>query len=167
MDIQSCTLNAHEVISALENEKTLILATCANHRVTTRHMSHVNEGLDIYFQTGRNYLKSQQIAANPNVAVSVGTFDIEGIATLHDHPLDAKNQFFIEKMKVKHPNAVERWSPLAEEVVIKITVTTARRWRYVNNAPYLDEYYSPVSDVPEWREEMKIGKPITTEEGEN
>lgn len=135
--ITICDLTADEVVSALEKEKTLILATCADNRVTTRTMSHVNDGLDVYFQTGEHYLKTQQIRANPNVALSVGTYDIEGRAEIIGHPMDESNRFILEMLKDKHPNAVERWSSLQNQVVIKVKLTQARQWRYVDEKPYI------------------------------
>ena len=42
MEIGTCKLTDKEIITALESEKTMILATAADGRVTTRSMSHVN-----------------------------------------------------------------------------------------------------------------------------
>jgi general stress protein 26 len=132
-----CDLTEDEVVSALEKEKTLILATCADNRVTTRSMSHVNDGLDVYFQTGEHYLKTQQIRANPNVSLSVGTYEIEGKAEIIGHPMDETNQFILEKLRDKHPNTVERWSALPNQVVIKVKSSMVRHWRYVEGKPYI------------------------------
>ena len=76
MEIGTLNLSADEVTSVLTKEKTIILATAADNRVTTRSMSHVNDGMTIYFQTGSSYLKTQQIRINPNVAISVEGYDI-------------------------------------------------------------------------------------------
>jgi len=130
-------LSADEVISALEKEKTLTLATCADGRVTTRPMSHVNDGLTVYFQTGEHYLKAQQIKANPNVAISVGAYDIEGIAEIIGHPMDEANLFFIEKFTEKHPNYAGRWSALSNQVVVKVEIKLSRQWRYIDGKPFI------------------------------
>ncbi|MCL2531808.1 MAG: pyridoxamine 5'-phosphate oxidase family protein [Oscillospiraceae bacterium] len=132
-----CQLNADDVIAVLEKEKTLTLATSADNRVTTRQMSHVNEGLAVYFQTGAHYLKIQQIKANPNVAMSVGGYELEGVATLIGHPLDELNRFFIEKYQAKHPQYAKRWSALPNQVLVKVEVTLVRRWCYVNGEPVI------------------------------
>jgi len=128
-------LTADEVEDALEKEQTLIFATCADNRVTIRPMSHVNDGITVYFQTGENYLKTRQIKANPNVALYVGTYEIEGKATVIGHPLDEANQFFIEKLKTKHENAFEHWSSLPSQVVVKVEISLVRQWRYVDCKP--------------------------------
>jgi|GEM_PF-124060 len=133
--ISMCSLTADEVETALEENKTIILSTCADNRVTIRPMSHVNEGLTVYFQTGENYLKTLQIKANPNVAFCIGTYEVEGTATIIGHPLDEANAFFIQKLKEKHNNAFERWSSVPNQVVIKVEIDLVRQWRYVSNKP--------------------------------
>lgn len=46
-----------EIINILEKEKHLVLATCSEGHVTARTMSHVNAGMDIFFQTDKRFLK--------------------------------------------------------------------------------------------------------------
>ena len=137
MEIGTCKLTAQELITALESEKSLILATAANNRVTTRTMSHVNHGLTVYFQTGSGYLKSQQIRINPNVALSVGGYDIEGIATLLGHPTDVENSLFAKLYKEKHPKYTDIWSTCPDEIVVKVEITLARQWRYIDGKPFI------------------------------
>ena len=76
MEIGRCEITQEEVMQALENESTLTLATCAGNRVTIRPMSHINDGLNILFQTDINSLKMRQIKDNRNVALCVGTYQI-------------------------------------------------------------------------------------------
>jgi len=132
-----CELAIANVIAALEQEKSLALATCADNRVTIRPMSHVNDGLTVYFQTGAHYLKTRQIKANPNVAICVGGYELEGVAEIIGHPLDEANQFFIEKYKSKHPNYAKRWSVLPDQVIVKVEITLARQWRYIDGEPVI------------------------------
>lgn len=140
--IGTYALAAGDIISTLEKETAIILATCANNRVTIRPMSHINEGLTIYFQTGNHSLKAQQISANPNVAISVGNYEIEGMAEIIGHPMDAANKFFMKKYSAKHPNYVERWSALPNEVVVKVTIGLVRQWRYIEGKPFIAIYHA-------------------------
>ena len=137
MDVNTCALEAEEIIAMLAREKTVILATAAHDRVTTRSMSHVNDGMVIYFQTGKNYLKSKQIEANPNVAISVEGYDFEGEATMLGHPLDEENSLFAGLFKEKHPAYFERWSSFDEEIVVRVDVKSVRKWRYVDGKPFI------------------------------
>ena len=137
MEIYTCELPEEEMISMLEQEKTIILATEADNRITTRSMSHVNDGMTIYFQTGKDYLKCQQIRINPNVAVSVAGYDFEGKATLLGHPLDEENSLFAKLYKEKHPQYTDIWSTYPEEIVVRVDVEMVRKWRYVDGKPYI------------------------------
>jgi len=135
--IDSCELSAEDVISTLEKETTFTLATCADNRVTTRSMSHVNDDLTVYFQTGEYYLKTQQIKSNPRVALSVGGYELEGIAEIIGHPMDEANKFFIEKYKNKHPNYAGRWSKIPNQIVVRVEIMRARQWRYIDGKPVI------------------------------
>ena len=139
MEIGTCSITKEEVIQALERENTLTLATCAENRVTIRPMSHINDGMTILFQTGKDSLKMQQIRANPHVAVCVGTYEIEGRAHETGHPLAADNAFFARAYKEKHPGSFEKYSAYEDEVVVCVTVERVRQWRYVDGQPVMAE----------------------------
>ncbi|MCL2578040.1 MAG: hypothetical protein FWE27_08325 [Defluviitaleaceae bacterium] len=111
--------------------------TCADNCVTIRPMSHVNEGLTIYLQTGEYYLKTQQIRTNPNVAMCVGTYEIKGVAQIIGYPMDEANHAIIEKIKTKHHNAFERWSALPNQVLVKVEIVRVSQWRYVDGKPII------------------------------
>ena len=137
MEIGTLNLSTDEVTTVLAKEKTIVLATAADNRVTIRSMSHVNDGTTIYFQTGSNYLKTQQIRINPNVAISVGGYDIEGKATLLGHPLDTDNCLFAKLYKAKHPQSTDIWSTFPEEIVVKVEIEIVKKWRYVDGKPFI------------------------------
>ena len=138
-DVKSTEIFTEEIIRALETEETLTLATCAGNRVTIRPMSHICQGLAVYFQTDRNSLKMQQIKENPNVALCVGTYELEGTAAFAGKPLDAENTFFAQLYKIKFPHAYALYSALDEEILVKVTLTRARQWRYIDGEPVLAE----------------------------
>jgi len=135
--IGTCSLSAEEVIAVLEKEKSFTLATSAHGRVSTRAMSHVNDGLTVYFQTGSDYLKVQQMEANPNVALSVGGYEMEGKVTLLGHPLDTENRLFAEIYKKKHPQYTDIWSTYEKEIVVKVEIGLVRQWRYIDGKPFI------------------------------
>lgn len=135
--IGTCAVDKEDVIRTLEKKEVLLFATCADNRVTTRYMSHVNDGLDIYFMTGTDYLKMQQIRKNPNVAVSVGTYDIEGTAAELGHPLS--DELFVRLMKEKHPETFKNYASYVKECIVKVTVRSVRQWRYIDGKPFLAE----------------------------
>jgi hypothetical protein len=104
-------------------------------------MSHINDGLDIYFQTGSDYLKMRQIRANQNVAVCVAHYQIEGVATEMGHPLSKENTFFAKAFERKHPGSFAMYSPLSDEVVVKVTVKHVQKYGYIDGKIALAEAY--------------------------
>jgi len=139
MDIISRPITQDEVIQALKRELFSTLATCAGNRVTIRPMSHINDGLAIFFQTDNDSLKMRQIRINPNVAMCVGTYEIEGVATELGHPLDDKNVFFAKAYKEKHPGSFAKYSSCGDEVVVMVKPKLVRQWRYENDQPVMAE----------------------------
>ena len=127
-----------EVITLLEREKYLVLATCSGDRVTARSMSHINIGLDVFFQTDKKFLKVKQINQNPRVALCISNLQIEGIAEFQEYPSDEENIRFYELYKQKHPNSFEMYSGIKDEIVLKIQPTLITLWKYVAGKPCRD-----------------------------
>ena len=127
-----------EIIDILEREKHIVLASCSDGRVTARTMSHVNVGMDIYLQTDKKFLKVEQIAKNPRVALCVGNLQIEGVAKFEHHPSDLENTEFCNLYKQKHPHSFEMYSSMKDEIVIKVKPTLAILWKYINGKPCRD-----------------------------
>lgn len=84
-------------------------------------------------------MKMQQIAANPFVALCVGTFEIEGTADVCGHPLSEQNAFFAQAYQQKHPGSFRMYSSLDDEIVMHVTIHRIRQWRYINGKPVLAE----------------------------
>jgi len=139
LEVGTCAISEEELIRALKTKKTLILATCADHHVTVRPMSHIHDGLDVFFQTGADSLKVRQIAANPRVALCVGTYQIEGTATVLGHPMAKENAFFAQAYRAKHRSSFELYSAYPDEVVVRVRMHRARQWRYVKGKPFMAE----------------------------
>ncbi|MFV0393164.1 MAG: pyridoxamine 5'-phosphate oxidase family protein [Coprobacillaceae bacterium] len=74
-------IDEQEFITVLEKEEWLYLSTEANHHVTSRIVSHVNDGLKIYFYTNENSTKAKQLKVNPNIAINLKYYFIEGVVT--------------------------------------------------------------------------------------
>lgn len=139
MNIPHMDIKEQEILDLLKSERILTLATCAGNRVTIRPMSHINEGLNVFFQTGKESLKMRQIKENPNVALCIGTYELEGTASELGHPLAEKNKSFAKAYKEKHPDSFERYSAYEEEIVVKVSIHRVRQWRYIDGKPFLAE----------------------------
>jgi nitroimidazol reductase NimA-like FMN-containing flavoprotein (pyridoxamine 5'-phosphate oxidase superfamily) len=130
-----------EIINILEREKHLVLATCSDGRVTARTMSHVNDGMDILFQTDKRFLKVEQMLKNPKVALCIGNLQIEGTAELLRHPSEPENADFCSIYRQKHPHSFEMYAYIKDEIVVKVKPSLITLWKYINGKPcrdYLD-----------------------------
>lgn len=129
-----------EIINILEKEKHMVMATCADGRVTARTMSHINEGIDILFQTDGKFLKAEQIHKNPNVAVCIGNMQIEGTAIHSGKPVDPENAGFCEKYKQKHSHSFEMYAGVKTEIVFIVKPSFITLWKYINGKPCRDYF---------------------------
>ncbi len=126
-----------EAVDFISQNNKMVLATCSDNRVTARMISIINDGMRIFCQTDRNFIKYRQITENPNVALSAGNIQIEGIAKITGHPFE--NRFFNEAYKLAHRSSYETYSHLKDEVVIEITPHLVTFWKYSDGQkPYRD-----------------------------
>jgi hypothetical protein len=130
-----------EAIDAIERNKTMVLATCSDNKVTARTMSCVSNDLKIFFQTGDDTIKFKQMKENPNIALCCSNMTIEGIARFLNHPLKEKD--FIERYKKEHHGSYNLYSFLRSEIVIEVEPKKITFWKYLNGKPcrdFLDLY---------------------------
>ncbi|MDR2599537.1 MAG: pyridoxamine 5'-phosphate oxidase family protein [Oscillospiraceae bacterium] len=102
-----------EIVILLEGIQTVVLATCADGRVTARTMNFVNDELTIYFQTSENGSKAEQIRENSNVAIAVDNIQIEAMA--HFTTDVRKIEFCSTMYKSKYPQLYEKYIECPEE----------------------------------------------------
>lgn len=143
----------NEIIAILEREKHLVLATCLVERVTARTMSHVNIGMDIFFQTDKRFLKVEQMIANSKVALCLGNLQVEGIAELRGHPAEKENIEFIRIYKKKHPHSFDMYANIKHEIVVKVMPLLITLWKYVDGKPCRD--YLSLTENAAFREYYK------------
>jgi len=127
---------SQKIIQILEKQTAIILATSSNDKVTARVMSHVNEGLTIYFPAGDSSEKIQHIKINPNVACAVDNMQIEGIAKICGYY--DENPHFIDLYKTKHPRYFEAYKIMGNELVIRVNAKRIKLWTYLDGIPCLN-----------------------------
>lgn len=116
----------------------MTLSTCAANRVTSRKMSVVVINGKFYCQTSENYLKYKQILQNPNVALCVDNFSIEGVCRDVGKPLDEENSIAAKSIKKHFFLAYKHYSHLAEERLLEITPMLIYSWSYDGTKPYME-----------------------------
>ena len=125
-----------EIVTLLEREQSITLATSVNGKVTARTMSHVNDGLLILFQTGGNSEKVNQIKANKNIAFAVANVQVEAVAGIYSHPL--KDEIFCGKYRKKFPQYFDKYTGYPDEILVKASITKATLYKYIGGKPCRD-----------------------------
>ena len=135
-----------ETFEILDKKKHIVLATCLNDEPTARTVSYIILDNKIYFQTDIKFDKCMQIEENNNVALCLDNYQIEGTAKILEHPLNEKNERFLNKFKKVHENSFKEYSTLEDEVVIEINPIFIKIWKYIDNKPYI-EYLNIIDKV--------------------
>jgi Pyridoxamine 5''-phosphate oxidase. len=107
---------SNEIERKLKSEQTIILATCADNKVTARTMAPVNQGLSVLFSTNRNSVKIEQIKQNQNIALAVGNMKIEAVAELFGHPKE--HAFFTAEYPKKFPQYGALYPDKPEDILV-------------------------------------------------
>lgn len=127
-----------EDIEKLTSEKSIVLSTSSDNKVTARTMSHVNEGLEIMLQTDEKSEKALQMKKNPNVAFAISNMQIEATVTFSKHPLEKDNYRFIELYNQKFPQYLEKYTNLPDEVLLRFHPIKITFYKYINGEPCKD-----------------------------
>ena len=133
-----------ETVEILENNKNWILSTSFIDKITSRSMSIINIGLDIYFQTNKKYTKYSQMTKNPNVSLCFGNVSIEGVSKEIGNWKDEKNKEIMELYKSRHLSSYNRYGDLDGQVVFKVSPKKVSYWKYppaANADPYREILY--------------------------
>lgn len=129
MDELNYTELSNEIEKKLQSEETIVLATCANNRVTARMMCHINDGLTILFSTSKNSEKAEQIRQNPNIALAIGNLKIEAIAEHFGHP--SGHSFFLKEYPKKFPHLGAIYPEKPDDLLIVAKPTKISLFKYV------------------------------------
>jgi hypothetical protein len=127
-----------EVIHFISQNTTWVLATAAGNHVTARSIFTVSNGLIIFFQTDKIFLKYKQIMMNSDIALCRDNFQIEGKAREIGHPLDAKNLVYSDLFRQHHPLAYKRYSTIKTETLFEIRPTQITIWKHTDKQSYRD-----------------------------
>jgi general stress protein 26 len=128
-----------ELLGALESNHIWVLATTDGSIVSARSMSIVSSGLDIYFQTHRDFKKMHQISENGNVALCFSNISIEGEAFVTGSWEDVPE---IKEIYISHhPRSYELYGKMPGQVVVKVVPRNAVFWKYINGEPVREFLY--------------------------
>jgi general stress protein 26 len=115
----------------VEKKKIAVLSTAADNRVTSRAMSFIRLGDDLYFQTDERFLKIKQIRKNKNVAVCLENIQLEAEAEIRGHSRLSENQNFVAEYKKKHPGSYKSYTKGKYQVIVKLELKLITIWKYL------------------------------------
>ncbi|MBK5113913.1 MAG: pyridoxamine 5'-phosphate oxidase family protein [Candidatus Heimdallarchaeota archaeon] len=111
-----------EILTLFAENRGMILATSLNDRVTARHVSFVNDDLDIYFTSWDHNRKIVQMKGNPNVALSLYNVQIEGKAEVLSSVFEEDYKKISDLFRAKFgPIWLDRFSHIKELILVKVT----------------------------------------------
>ncbi len=134
------TSKVNELFQALGTNQIMVLATCADSKVTARSMSFIIDKFKLFFQTDRSFCKYSQMKSNPNVAICLNNIQIEGICREIGHPLSQNNVMFAQKYKEHFRGSFEKYSHLPNETVFEVTPGMITVWSYEDGKPVREFY---------------------------
>jgi general stress protein 26 len=126
MDKYSAAIN--KVFGVLGDCKIMALATSLNDHVTVRNVSCVFRDNRIFFKTDKNFPKTKQLIANPNVAVCHWGVQIEGIARNHGLVIEEPDQIFAALYKKHWDKSYNAYSHEDTEILIEIIPKFIEVW---------------------------------------
>lgn len=111
-----------EILTLFSENRGMILATSLDDRVTARHISFVNDDLDIYFTSWDHNRKVIQMKGNPNVALSLFNVQIEGKAEVLSSVFEEKYKKISDLFRSKFGEMwLDRFSHIKELILVKVT----------------------------------------------
>jgi general stress protein 26 len=124
-----------ELIGILEKNSVWVLSTSSDDYVTSRPMSIIHIGLDVYFQTNKCYIKHDQMSKNSKVSLCCQNYTIEGLAESVGDWKDINNNELMALYINKHKNSFDRYGMLDGQIVYKISPVKVKMWKYIDGEP--------------------------------
>jgi len=125
-----------EIIDILEKNPVWVLSTSLNDYVTSRPMSIVHMGLDIYFQTNQRYTKHEQMVENRQVSLCCQNVSIEGNAESIGDWDNAENAQIRELYKSRHPGPYGKYGKLDGQLIYRVTPVKLKLWKYIDGESF-------------------------------
>lgn len=131
-----------KVIGLLAKSKVGVLSTSYNDKVTSRAVSIVSDGLNIYFQSNKVYEKHKQMEKNKNVALCINNLSIEGVVEEIGTWKDEINRDLLGVYKSIHESSFNYYGMLEGQCVYKIKPIKIKLWEYIDGTPIRKNLYT-------------------------
>ena len=118
------------------SSRKMVLSTSYQDKVTSRMMSIIVLDGCFYFQTDRTFRKYEQMKKNPNVALCIDNFQIEGVCRELGHP--SENPDFCEEYEKSFKNSYDRYTSHAQERLFVVKPCYIQKWIYGDGEPFVE-----------------------------
>ena len=118
------------------SSRKMVLSTSYQDKVTSRMMSIIVLDGCFYFQTDRAFRKYDQMKKNPNVALCIDNFQIEGVCRELGHP--SENPDFCEEYEKSFKNSYDRYTSHAQERLFVVKPCYIQKWIYEDGEPFVE-----------------------------
>lgn len=112
----------------LGDYKIMALASSVDDVVMVRNVSCLFYNQKIYFKTDKNFRKTQQLYANPNVAMCWNGVSLEGIAVNKGLVIDEEQRTFETLYKKFLWGSYNAYSHVDNEILIEVTPRFVEIW---------------------------------------
>lgn len=112
----------------LGDYKIMALASCENDYPMVRNVSCIFYNEKIYFKTDKNFRKTQQLFANPRVAMCFNGTQVEGIAKVTGLVTEEEGRIFEKKYKEYLWQSYNAYSHEDTEILIEVTPHFVEIW---------------------------------------
>lgn len=108
--------------------KIMALASCENNYPMVRNVSCLFYDGKVWFKTDKNFRKTQQLYANPKVALCWSGVQIEGLASNKGLVVDEPERVFEKKYKEFLWGSYNKYSHEDSEIIIEVTPKFVEVW---------------------------------------
>lgn len=112
----------------LGTHKIMALASSVDNHVMVRNVSCLFYDGKLYFKTDKNFRKTQQLYANPNVALCWSGISVEGIAENKGLVVDEPDRKFEQGYKKYLWNSYNKYSHEDTEIIIEVSPQFVEIW---------------------------------------
>ena len=120
------------------SSRKMVLSTSYQDKVTSRMMSIIVLDGCFYFQTDRAFRKYDQMKKNPNVALCIDNFQIEGVCVELGHP--SENPDFCKEYEKSFKNSYDRYTSHAQERLFVVKPCYIQKWIYEDGEPFVEAF---------------------------
>lgn len=133
--------------NTLHTAEVIYLSTSMEDVVSSRPVSPLNIGLQLFVRTSAATKKAKEMTANPNIAVCAGNFYFTGKAKLLGSVYDDANAKIKAAYMARYPDSFGKEDEFiqSDEVFFELTMENVSEWVFACGNPtgFAEQHFSP------------------------